>query len=218
MVGPEPRVLLTLPLIPMITRSQANIAAPLETARQPCLDPVAWLPQIKLQSALYMTSLTVAFCVVAVCSSEITTSYFVFRFQHVLTTLLWSLEQSSRGEGVNRFSWGQRIPVEARFSVHVQTGPGAHPASRAMGTGPFQGVKRPGRGADHQPSPSAEFENEKSYTSTPPLGSWWPVIGWTEGRENGDLWAVATVRGSTEFAKSESRILIILIRLLRVYR
>ena len=30
---------------------------------------------------------------------------------------------------------GDRIPVGARFSAAVQTGPGAHPASYAMGTG-----------------------------------------------------------------------------------
>jgi hypothetical protein len=29
-----------------------------------------------------------------------------------------------------------------------------------MGTGSFTGVKRPGRGADHPPPPSAEVENE----------------------------------------------------------
>ena len=33
----------------------------------------------------------------------------------------------------------------ARFSAPVQTGPGANPASYAMGTGYFPGVKRPGR-------------------------------------------------------------------------
>jgi hypothetical protein len=41
---------------------------------------------------------------------------------------------------------GDRIPVGARFSAPVQTGPGAHPASCTMGTGAFPGVKRPGRG------------------------------------------------------------------------
>jgi hypothetical protein len=46
-----------------------------------------------------------------------------------------------------------------------------------MGTGSFSGVKRPGRGADHLPPSSAEVENELSYTSTPTLGPWWPVIG-----------------------------------------
>jgi hypothetical protein len=55
---------------------------------------------------------------------------------------------------------GVRIPVGARFFSHVQTGPGAHPASCTMGTGSYLGVKRPGRGADHPPPPSAEVENE----------------------------------------------------------
>jgi hypothetical protein len=41
--------------------------------------------------------------------------------------------------------YGDQIPVEARFSVPVQTGPGAQPASCTMGTGSFLGVKS-GRG------------------------------------------------------------------------
>jgi hypothetical protein len=51
---------------------------------------------------------------------------------------------------------GDRIPVGARFFPHVQTDPGAHPASCTMGTGSFPGVKRPGCCADHPPPPSAE--------------------------------------------------------------
>jgi hypothetical protein len=35
----------------------------------------------------------------------------------------------------------------ARFSIPVQAGPGAHPASYTMGTGSFPGVKRPELGA-----------------------------------------------------------------------
>jgi hypothetical protein len=50
---------------------------------------------------------------------------------------------------------GDRIPVEARFSAHVQSGPEAHPASCTVGTGSFPGVKRPGRGVDHPPSSTA---------------------------------------------------------------
>jgi hypothetical protein len=50
---------------------------------------------------------------------------------------------------------GDRIPAGARFFAHVQTGPGAHPASCIMGTGSFPGVKRPGRDADHPPPSSA---------------------------------------------------------------
>jgi hypothetical protein len=34
------------------------------------------------------------------------------------------------------------------------------PSLCTMGTGSFPGVKRPGRGADHPPPPSAEVENE----------------------------------------------------------
>ena len=42
----------------------------------------------------------------------------------------------------------------ARFSAPVQTGPGAHPASCATGTGSFPGIKRPGRGAGPPPPSS----------------------------------------------------------------
>jgi len=48
--------------------------------------------------------------------------------------------------------------MKARVSVPVQTGPGVHPASYAMGTGSFPGVRRPGRGVDHLPTSSAEFK------------------------------------------------------------
>jgi len=50
------------------------------------------------------------------------------------------------------------MPVRARFPVPVHTGSGAHPASCTMGTGPFPGVKRPGRGVDHPPPTSAEVK------------------------------------------------------------
>jgi hypothetical protein len=46
---------------------------------------------------------------------------------------------------------GDRIPVGARFSAHVQTCPGAHPANCTMGTGSFTVVKRPGRDTDYPP-------------------------------------------------------------------
>jgi hypothetical protein len=52
---------------------------------------------------------------------------------------------------------GDRIPVGARFSAPVQTGPGAHQASCTMGTGPFPGgIKRPRRDADPSTPSSAE--------------------------------------------------------------
>ena len=53
---------------------------------------------------------------------------------------------------------GDRIPVEARFSAPVQTGPVAHPASYTVGVGSFTGVKLPGRGVDNPPPYSAEVK------------------------------------------------------------
>ena len=47
---------------------------------------------------------------------------------------------------------GDRIPVGARFSAPVHTGPGAHPAFCTMGTGSFPRVKR-GRGVTLTPHP-----------------------------------------------------------------
>jgi len=40
--------------------------------------------------------------------------------------------------------YGDRIPVGARLSAPVHTGPRAHPASYPMGTGSFPGVRQPG--------------------------------------------------------------------------
>ena len=47
---------------------------------------------------------------------------------------------------------GDWIPVRARFSAPVHTGPEAHPASCTMGTGAFPGV-RCGRGVTLTPHP-----------------------------------------------------------------
>ena len=43
------------------------------------------------------------------------------------------------------------ILVGERFSTPVQAGSEAQPFSYTIGTGPFPGVKRPGRGVDHPP-------------------------------------------------------------------
>jgi hypothetical protein len=62
-------------------------------------------------------------------------------------------------QSVYRLTTGWKVRG-SRFIAHVQTGPGAHPASCKMRTWSFPGVKWPGRGADHPPLPSAEVENE----------------------------------------------------------
>jgi hypothetical protein len=65
-------------------------------------------------------------------------------------------------QSVKRFAGrsGDRIPVWATFSAHVQTGPGAHPASYTMGTGSFPGVKKPGRGVEHPPHLAPRLKKE----------------------------------------------------------
>ena len=66
---------------------------------------------------------------------------------------------------------GDRIPVGARFSAPIQTGPGTHTASCTMGKGSFQGVKS-GRGVTLIPQPLLVPLVMKgySYSSTPPMG------------------------------------------------
>jgi len=55
---------------------------------------------------------------------------------------------------------GDRIPVGARFSVPVQTNPGAHPAYYTVGTASFPGVKQWGRGVFYPPPSSANVKEE----------------------------------------------------------
>jgi hypothetical protein len=71
----------------------------------------------------------------------------------------------------------KKIPVGARFSAPVQTGPGAYPTSCTMGTGSFPGVKRPGRGVDHPPPSSAEVKKRVELYIYSPSGPSWPVLG-----------------------------------------
>ena len=51
----------------------------------------------------------------------------------------------------------------------VQTGPEAEPANCTMGMVSFVGVKRPGRGADHQPPSGSTLLLGWSYMSAFPL-------------------------------------------------
>jgi len=69
-----------------------------------------------------------------------------------------------------------RIPVGARFSTPIQTGPEAHLVYYVMGTGSFPGVKWLGRGFDHSPPSSAKVQERIElylYSTSGPL---WSVI------------------------------------------
>ena len=65
-------------------------------------------------------------------------------------------------QSVKRLGTGWTVrgsnPDGARFSVPVQTVPGAHSAPYTMGTGSLPGVKQLGCGVDHPPPPGAEVK------------------------------------------------------------
>ena len=72
---------------------------------------------------------------------------------------------------------GDRIPVEARFSAPVQTGPEAPPTSYTMGTGSFPGVKQLRRRTDHPPPSSAKVKERVELYLYSPSGPSWLVLG-----------------------------------------
>jgi hypothetical protein len=65
---------------------------------------------------------------------------------------MWTGQRGRYSDWLRAGRSGDRFLVKARFSAPVQTGPGAHPASCTMGTGPFPGVKS-GRGVTLTPHP-----------------------------------------------------------------
>jgi hypothetical protein len=61
----------------------------------------------------------------------------------IIIIIIDGSEERSRYRDLLRAGWsGVRIPLGVRLSVPVQTGSGAHPASCAIDTGPFLGIKR----------------------------------------------------------------------------
>jgi hypothetical protein len=88
-------------------------------------------------------------------------------------------ELTQYGHLLNAWQSGDQIQVGVRYSMPVQTGPGAHTASYTMGTGSFPGVKQLGRRTDHPPLPSAEVKNRVGLYIYSPFGPSWPILGWT---------------------------------------
>jgi len=64
----------------------------------------------------------------------------------------WAGQRSQYSDWLQAGRSRDRIPMGAKFSAPVQTGPGAHPASCTMGTESFPGVKS-GRGMTLIPYP-----------------------------------------------------------------
>jgi hypothetical protein len=73
---------------------------------------------------------------------------------------------------------GDRIPVGAIFSLPVQTGPGAHPASQTVYR-VFPGHKAAWAWRWHPAPSSAEFKVRLELYLYSPYGPSWPVSGWT---------------------------------------
>jgi hypothetical protein len=67
--------------------------------------------------------------------------------------------------------------VVSRFSVPIQNGTVAHPASCAMRTGAFLRVKRPGGDVDHPPPSSAKVKERVELYFYSTSGPSWPVLG-----------------------------------------
>jgi len=81
-----------------------------------------------------------------------------------LLLLLLTLRGPGR-DWLRAWRFGDQIPVGARFSAPVQTGPGVHPVSCTMGTGTFPRVKS-GRGVTLTPHPLLVTWSRKSSAIT----------------------------------------------------
>jgi hypothetical protein len=100
----------------------------------------------------------------------------------VLRLLILGVDRNSAVGIATRYGLdgpGIESPLGVRFSAHVQTGPGAHPASYTMGTGSFPGAKWPRRDFDHPSPSSAEVKERVDLYLYYYSGSSWPVLGWT---------------------------------------
>jgi len=77
-----------------------------------------------------------------------------------------------------RAGWPRdRIPVGARLSAPIETGPGAHPASYAMGNGSFPRVKQLEYGVDHPLLSSTKVKERVELYLYSCSGPSWPVRG-----------------------------------------
>jgi hypothetical protein len=108
----------------------------------------------------------------------------VFTGEHCLVSKIinccsFVLGRDSSVDSLRAGRSGDRIPVGARFSAPVRTGPGVHPASCTMGTGSFMELKQPGRGVDHPPLSSAKVKERVELYLYSPSGASWPVLGRT---------------------------------------
>ena len=94
-------------------------------------------------------------------AQEVINSQFIRNFHKIHKLPVDGIAQAV-SDSLRAERYGDRIPVGARFSLPVQTGPGSQPASYTTGTVSFPGVNWPGRGVDHPPPSSAEVKESHS--------------------------------------------------------
>ena len=83
---------------------------------------------------------------------------------------LWAGQRTRYSDWLRTWRSGDGIPVGARFSAPVQTGPGAHSSSCTMGNGSSSGVKSDRGGGAFDPSPPSSavgHERLELYLYTP---------------------------------------------------
>jgi hypothetical protein len=78
-----------------------------------------------------------------------------------------------------RWRSGDRIPVRAKFSAPVQTGPGANPASCTIGTASFPGDKAAGAWSWPPTPHRAKVKERVELHLYSPSGPSWPLLGRT---------------------------------------
>jgi hypothetical protein len=105
--------------------------------------------------------------------------HLAYSVRHSLVPVNSSQAGITQTDSLRAGRYGDRIPVEARFSSPVQTGLGALPTSYTMGTGSFPWVKRPRRGVDHPLPSRAEVRERVELYLYSSHGPSWPVIGCT---------------------------------------
>jgi hypothetical protein len=110
---------------------------------------------------------------------DVSTANNLISIKWVTVLEAWAGKLSRYSDSLRAWGSGDRIPVGARFSALVQTGPGAHPASYTMGTGSFLGVKWPSPGVDHPPTSSAEVKGRAELYLYSLSGPSCPVPGGT---------------------------------------
>ena len=113
-----------------------------------------------------------AYSVAAILSLQFLVHVMLFPMLSVLYFCISIFRRMWAGIALRTGRSGNRMPVGARFSASVQTGPGAHPTSCPTGTEPFPGVTQSGRGVKHQPHIGVEVKGRVQFypTSTPCLG------------------------------------------------